>query len=65
MLTGSPEVEDADLSGVGSDRPLTYFEMMSEFCFFENVDTNYKKTSMGGYTRAIDDREDHNTHGMG
>ena len=42
----------------------SYFEVMAEFCFFENVDTNYKKASRGGIVRVIDDKEDHNTLGL-
>ena len=37
---------------------------MAEFCFFENVDTNYKAWSKQGMVRVIDDRQDHNGHGL-
>ena len=46
---GSPEfteeVNEADLSGIHGHRPTgfsSYFEVMTEFCFFDNVDTVYK-----------------------
>lgn len=29
---------------------------MAEFCFFENVDTNYKVMNKDGTMRAVDDR---------
>lgn len=63
---GSPEfdeyVNENDLSGSGNTG--SYFEIMSEFCFFENVDTNYKAGNREGLARAIDDRDDQNTFGM-
>ena len=37
---------------------------MAEFCFFENVDTNYKLASKNGALRVIDDRSDHNMLGL-
>ena len=68
---GSPEFDELmnenDLSGMGrnmSGQPGSYFEVMAEFCFFENVDTNYKLASKGGLVRAVDDYEDHNILGM-
>ena len=68
---GSPEFEEMmnenDLSGTGLAQQSssgTYFEVMAEFCFFENVDTNYKKASRNGMVRVIDDKEDHNSHGI-
>ena len=43
---GSPEFEEIinenDLSGTAVSQSGSYFEVMAEFCFFENVDTNYK-----------------------
>ena len=66
---GSPEFDDLmndnDLSGnVMSQQPGSYFEIMAEFCFFENVDTNYKLASKNGTLRVIDDRSDHNMLGL-
>ena len=66
---GSPEFDELmnenDLSGnVMSQQPGSYFEIMAEFCFFENVDTNYKLASKNGKLRVIDDREDHNMLGL-
>lgn len=62
---GSPEfdelINENDLSGgVVSQQPGSYFEIMAEFCFFENVDTNYKLASKNGMVRAIDDYSNHN-----
>ena len=40
---------------------------MAEFCFFENVDTNYKEkcnSNKDGTVRLIDDRYDYNTLGL-
>ena len=63
---GSPEFEDLanenDLSGLG--QAGSYFEVMAEFCFFENVDTNYKVWSREGTARMIDDKTEHNVLGM-
>lgn len=41
-----------------------YFEVMAEFCFFENVDSNYKQLVKEGVIRAIDDKNEHNMHGL-
>ena len=62
---GSPEADDivneTDMSNMMNDKGgTTYFEIMTEFCFFENIDTNYKHISQGGVNRAIDDRQEYN-----
>lgn len=62
----SPEFDDYvdanDMSGSGHTG--SYFEVMAEFCFFDNVDTNYKAGNKEGLARAIDDRADHNQLGL-
>ena len=60
---GSPEMEDLneqDLSGNAYRKDNTfqmtsYFEIMTEFCFFENVDTAYRLLSRQQQHRMIDD----------
>ena len=37
---------------------------MAEFCFFENVDTNYKTWNKDGTSKVIDDKQEHNSYGM-
>ena len=63
---GSPDIEDClnenDLST--SAHVTSYFEVMAEFCFFENVDTSYKHGNAEGTVRAIDDRSEHNMQGL-
>ena len=63
---GSPEFEEIinenDLSA--NNNQGTFFEVMAQFCFFENLDTNYKSMAREGTVRAIDDRRDHNSHGL-
>ena len=63
---GSPEIEELinenELSGHA--QAGSYFEVMAEFCFFENVDTNYKLVSREGAVRVIDDKHDHNVLGL-
>ena len=65
MSPGSPEFDEMlnenDLSGTGQG---SYFEVMAEFCFFENVDTNYKQASKFGMVRVIDDKQEHNNYGL-
>lgn len=39
---GSPEFEDINENDLSGNQTGTYFEVMAEFCFFENVDSNYK-----------------------
>jgi hypothetical protein len=57
-------VNETDMSNMLSDRGSTYFEIMAEFCFFENVDTNYKQVCQNGKSKVISDKSDHNTSGM-
>ena len=60
-------MSENDLSSgtaAGLQSNSSYFEVMAEFCFFENVDTNYKRASRNGVVRVIDDKEDHNTLGL-
>ena len=59
---GSPEFSDemneADLSGIQGQRPTgfsSYFEVMTEFCFFDNMDTVYKQVNKDMMHRMIDD----------
>ena len=60
---GSPEMEDVnehDLSSQANRKENTfqmtsYFEIMTEFCFFDNVDTAYKRLNRGQQHRMIDD----------
>ena len=52
------EINEADLSGLQGQRPSgfsSYFEVMTEFCFFDNVDTAYKRLNRGQQHRMIDD----------
>ena len=61
------EINEADLSGIQGQRPsgfLSYFEVMTEFCFFDNVDTVYKQASKDKPHRMIDDMTDYNVSGM-
>ena len=62
---GSPEFEEANENDLSAQvHGCTYFEVMAEFCFFENVDTNYKTWNKDGTSKVIDDRQEHNNYGM-